>query len=78
MVSFVLAPLGIITFSFLLLSFFFSLVKSLHVIMYKVLKPKKLLKKEEENWPVVSCELQSLIDKHINHLITKQAPSALD
>ena len=77
MVSFVLAPLGKIPFSFLLLSFFFSLVKSLHVIMYKVLKPKKLLKKEE-NWPVVSCELQSLIDKHINHLITKQAPSALD
>ena len=41
------------------------------MIMYKVLKPNRAVKKEEENWPVVSCELQSLIDKHINLLITK-------
>lgn len=36
------------TFSFLLLSFFFSLVKSLHVIMYKVLKPNKAVKKKKK------------------------------
>ena len=48
MVSFLLAPLGIIPFSFLLLSFFFSLVKRLHVIMYKVLKPNKAVKKNKK------------------------------
>ena len=41
MVSFVLAPLGIIPFFLLYISFFISFVKSFYIIMYKIMKPDK-------------------------------------